>query len=180
MKFVGASVGEEDLAMTSWAFSVCVMTNAPLLEALAAPARRRISASVEHLRALSLSLTKWAMSVAVSRDDPVFMASWYVGLQVACQFSRQDRTSTAWAFAQIVFLDEPLLHAIAASAIRRFAFAALFNYLQEDHVLVPLWKLSFVDVHGSLLESVAQPCMDQDITDFAFSSTPRFTKKMLC
>lgn len=126
-----ASHHEQALANTAWAFATLLVTNCPLLNAIAAAAINRLSFEFRSQEIANLS---WAFAVLAVSDDPLCDSiAAFVNAKLdaePCAFSAKQLASTAWAFATLEYIDSPLLDALATAV--RIIVRPLPRQVRED------------------------------------------------
>jgi len=106
------------LAQLAWSYAALVYPPGPLLEALAAAAIPRIAL----VGPPELANTAWSDAVLPRPAfRPLLDAIAAQSLASICEFDLQHISVTAWSVAVRALPHPPLLHAIAASSIRRLS-----------------------------------------------------------
>lgn len=109
------------MANTAWAFATLAVRDAPLLDAIASAAIKKLI----ELRAQNLSNTAWAFSALRVPPAPLFSAIAAAARpRITSEFDLQGLANTLWAFSTLPLGDLPLLAAIAAAAIPTISAAA--------------------------------------------------------
>jgi len=102
---------------TAWSCAKLRMSDAPLRNAIAAQARRRMSS----FSSKDLSRTAWSLAALHCSDSPLLSAIASASMRRMSEqlIEQQDLANTAWAFSHLGFEHVPLLPSFASSALPR-------------------------------------------------------------
>jgi len=132
-------MNQQDMSNTAWSYARRELQDAPLINAIAAQALRKLSA----VDSRSLSLIAWAVAKRMLGDGPLMTAIAAAALPLLSAAGPQGLSNTAWAFATRAVAHAPLCTAIASASLRSIS---QFGQQELSNIAWAFAELCFTDI----------------------------------